>query len=349
MSITANRTLLIDAAYLLKRSMDGAKDVYTKAGHIGGLYQFLTTIRKLIKQHKSNKVILFWDSETGGIFRHRIDKNYKANRPNKKWSTIVLTEAEIKKEYLKKESTLRQKKRIQSYAEELYLRQIEVEDIEADDLISYYVQKYHLKEDLILFTNDRDFVQLLKYNLGIVFGNMNDLVITKHNFFAYFDYHYLNSLPIKIICGDKADGIVGVGGIELKTLQTHFPDFKFKPYSVNEIRKYAVLHNQDRVKNKKSPLKALTNISENVNRLKMNFELVNLEKPMLTDKAIEELEQLDLPLNPEGRSSSILLNYMMEDEFLSIYNSNFVNYVEPFYTVITNERDAYKDFEKKNK
>jgi hypothetical protein len=42
------RTLLVDASNLLKRSFHGAKDVQTtKFGHIGGLYSFFTSIRKL--------------------------------------------------------------------------------------------------------------------------------------------------------------------------------------------------------------------------------------------------------------------------------------------------------------
>ena len=61
------RTLLVDSSYLLKRSFNGAKDVSTSAfGHIGGLYSFLTTVRKLIKQYKisENRIIskgVGWD------------------------------------------------------------------------------------------------------------------------------------------------------------------------------------------------------------------------------------------------------------------------------------------------
>ena len=40
---------------------------------------------------------------------------------------------------------------------------------------------------------------------------------------------------------------------------------------------------------------------------------------------------------------------MQEDEFLTIYNSTFVNYVEPFYAVIMNEKQQLKAFEKKNR
>ena len=92
---------MVDSSYLLQRSFHGARDTYTvKFGHIGGLYQFLTTVRKLIKTHKINKVVLVWDGENSGIYRHRIDSNYKSNRKNKEWYRKIEKEedAEIKKD-----------------------------------------------------------------------------------------------------------------------------------------------------------------------------------------------------------------------------------------------------------
>ena len=94
------RTLLVDASYLLQRSFHGAKDVYTQSfGHIGALYSFLTTVRKMIKEHMINKVILVWDGEGGGVQRYRIDNKYKANRKNKEWyKKIELSDRDIEKE-----------------------------------------------------------------------------------------------------------------------------------------------------------------------------------------------------------------------------------------------------------
>ena len=139
------RTLLVDSSYLLKRSFHGAKDTYTASyGHIGGLYSFLTTVRKLIKEHMINKVVLVWDGENGGIQRYRIDHDYKANRKNKEWhKKIELTSYELKREREKEESILKQRKRIQEYAEELFLRQIEIDEIEGDDIIAAYCLKYN--------------------------------------------------------------------------------------------------------------------------------------------------------------------------------------------------------------
>ena len=345
-----NRTLLIDSPNLLKRSVHGAKDVETaNFGHIGGLYSFLTTTRKLIKDHMINKVVLVWDGEGGGIYRHRIDSDYKANRKTKEWhKRIEMTGAEIRREDAKKESLLKQKKRIQAYAEELWLRQIEVDDIEADDLIASYCIDHNNKEEIFLYSNDRDFAQLLDLNITIIFPNI-DQPVTKTNYMMHFNHHYSNALVMKIICGDTSDNIKGVGGLAEKGLVKHFPELKFKTHTVKEICKKADAINEERVQSKKKPLQALENIVNNVPRLRTNFQLVNLREPILNDEAVEELEQLEIPLSDEDRGSTNLLKMMTDDQFLTIYTGGFREYVQPFYTVIAHEQEQLNDFKKKYK
>ena len=79
-------------------------------------------------------------------------------------------------------------------------------------------------------------------------------------------------------------------------------------------------------------------------RLKTNFQLVNLREPMLNEQAEEELLQLEVPLSPEDRGSENLYKLMIEDEFLSVYGSTFPQYVEPFYTVIMNEKRLLTEY-----
>lgn len=346
------RTLLVDSSYLLKRSFFGAKDVRTKSfGHCGGLYQFLTTTRKLIKKHMINKVILAWDGQGGGIQRYYIDNKYKANRKYKKWGEeekIVLNDAEIKREKEKEVSLLKQRVRIQEYAEELFLRQIEIEDIEADDIIAAYCLKYNNKEEIFIYSNDRDFAQLLDLNIKIIFANIDEPV-NRENYFMYFNHHYSNALVLKIICGDDVDNVKGISGIGEKTLLEHFPELNFKHITVKEICKRADEINKKRIAIKLKPLKSLENLLNNIDRLKMNFQLVNLREPLLNEQAEEALKDMDMPLSPKNRNSKFLYNMMMEDEFLSIYGSTFVQYVEPFYTVIMNEKDLLTEYYKNKK
>lgn len=344
------RTLLVDSSYLLKRSFNGAKDTYTnKFGHIGGLYSFMTTIRKMIKDHMINKVVLVWDGEGGGIFRHRIDSDYKANRKTKEWyKKIEMTAAEIRREKEKEESILKQRLRIQAYAEELYFRQIEIDDIEADDIIAAYCLKYNNKEEIFLYSNDRDFAQLLDLNITIIFPNI-DQPVTKTNYMMYFDHHYSNALMLKIICGDTSDNIKGVGGIKEKTLLEHFPEIKYKHLTVREICAKADEINKQRVVTKKKPLKAFENLLGNIGRLKTNFKLVNLREPILNEQAVIAISDLDVPLDIRNRGGKNLLPMMREDDFLSVYGSTYVQYVDPFYTVVSRERDLYKEYYKNNR
>lgn len=344
------RTLVIDSPYLLKRSFNGAKDTYTpKFGHIGGLYSFMTTTRMFIKRHMINKVVLMWDGENSGKYRHSIDREYKANRTSKEWFIkIEMNEYELRREKQKEQSILKQKKRIQAYAEELFFRQIEVDNIEADDLIANYCLEYNNKEEIFVYTNDRDMSQLLDLNITIIFGNISE-PINKYNYTMFFNHHYTNALTIKIIEGDTGDNIQGIKGIKEPTLLKYFPELRYKTLSVRDVCRLADNHNKKRVSEKKKPLKSLTNLLEGIDRLKLNYQLVNLREPILNDEALNEFEQLKMPLSPDDRGSKNLYNMMLEDEFLTIYGSTFPNYVEPFYTVIMNEKEHLSEYLKNNR
>jgi 5'-3' exonuclease len=342
------RTLLVDASNLLKRSFHGAKDVQTtKFGHIGGLYSFFTSIRKLIKQYQINKVVLAWDGEGGGVYRYRIDREYKANRKNKEWyKKIELTAAEIRREKEKSESILKQRMRIQAYAEELFMRQIEIDDIEADDLIAKYCLSYNNLEEIFLLSNDRDFAQLLDLNICMLISTIDEPV-TKLNYMMYFNHYYKNALVMKIVCGDTSDNIKGIAGMGETVLLKHFPQIGYREVTVREICIESKKINEERILNKKKPIKVFESLLANVDRLKINHQLVNLREPILNENAIIELENLKLPLSSDDRNSKNLYNMMVEDEFLTIYKSTFVQYIEPFYSVIMNEKELLKEFQKK--
>jgi len=344
------RTLLVDGDYLLQRSYHGAKDSYTqKFGYIGALYSFITTIRKLIKEHAINKVVVAWDGENGGIYRHQIDSQYKANRKDKKWNErISLSEAELKAEIEKERSILKQRVRIRQYIEQLFLRQIEENYVEADDFIASYCITNNNKEEIFIFTNDRDFLQMLYLNITILFSNI-ERPINSTNFFFHFNYHYSNAIIMKVLCGDTSDNIKGIPGMGEDTLMKYFPELKYETFTVREICIRADAINEERVKAKKKPLKVFENLLLNVPRLKMNYQIINLKEPMLNDEAREELAQLEMPLSPENRGSKNLTRMMMEDDFLSVYNGSFVSFVEPFYTVIQNEKSTYDEYMKKNR
>lgn len=344
------KTLLVDASYLLKRSFHGVKNGYSNAGHIGGVYGFLTKIREFIKKLKVNKVILFWDGENGGIERHKLYFPYKSNRKDKSWyQPIQLTQEEIERELEKDQSILYQRKRVQAYSEELFLRQIEVPEIEADDLIAEYCKRNHKKEEIILYTNDKDFLQLLELDIVIYLESVKELV-EAGNFFNYFKFFYKNALTMKILYGDDSDVIPGIEGLGEATLLKHFPELIDSEVKVRDICRRTVEILEQRKKEKKKPILALENILNNIEQLKINHKLMNLNEPFLNDEAREALDVLMLPLSDKNRGTKNLYPMMVEDDFLSLFSNygNFADYVQPFYTVVAREKDLLKKYQENN-
>jgi 5'-3' exonuclease len=337
-------TLLVDANYLFKRSLFGAKHVYAKSKPIGGLYSFMTTVRKLIIENNINKVILCWDGENSGKMRYYIYEGYKANRETKSWyNKITLTEKEIYREE-KDMGELYQRIRIKQYAEELFIRQIEVDEIEADDIIAYYCKMKKPEENVLIFTNDRDYFQLLDYvNVSIYIDNKST-VVDKDIFFMHFDYHYSNSLTIKILCGDTSDNINGIEGLQETTLMKYFPQIKERYVPVKEIYADAFKISKEREKENKKPLKVIENIINGKDILVRNKKIMDLKEPFMSKEALEEYETLYDPLSSENRGSKNLLPMMNEDGFLDNFNSSFVNYVTPFYSVIMKEKEYFDNY-----
>ena len=138
------KTLIVDGNVLMKRSYNGAKNVYHKDKHIGGIFAFYSTLRKLIVEHKIDKVVITWDGERGGTLRLDYYPEYKGNRPR----------------YFDQVYEI-QKLRVKQYAEDLFIRQYEHEDVESDDLIAFYCQNKNKLEDVMIYTNDRDMCQLI--------------------------------------------------------------------------------------------------------------------------------------------------------------------------------------------
>jgi 5'-3' exonuclease len=337
-------TLLVDANYLFKRSLFGAKHVYAKSKPIGGLYSFMTTVRKMVIENNINKIILCWDGENSGKMRYYIYEGYKANRDSKSWyNKITLTEKQINREE-KDMGELYQKIRIQQYAEELFIRQIEVDEIEADDIIAYYCKMKKPEENVLIFTNDRDYFQLLDYvNVSIYIDNKST-VVDKDIFFMYFNYHYSNSLTIKILCGDTSDNINGIEGLQETTLIKYFPQIKERHVSVKEIYAESFKIKKQREVEKKKSLKVIDNIINGKDILVRNKKLMDLKEPLMSKLALEEYETLYDPLSSDNRGSKNLLPMMNEDGFLDNFNSNFVNYVTPFYSVIMKEKDYFNNY-----
>ncbi len=149
-------TLLVDGDALIKTAYHGAKNLYYKGEHIGGIFQFFSLLRKVIVENRFDKVFIFWDGQFSGRLRYDIYPQYKMNRD--------------KDFYLEREPSdpdlFLQKERVKLYAEELFLRQYEDYVCEVDDSIGDYCKQMGDDEKVVILPNDKGQGILMRDGLG---------------------------------------------------------------------------------------------------------------------------------------------------------------------------------------
>ena len=293
-------TLLVDGNALFKTGFFGAKNVFNQNGdHIGGLYQFLTVLRKLLTEDLYHRVYVFWDGDYSGKLRYEIYPPYKSGRG---------------KDYVNgtkpiDDNELLQQEMVRDYLDTLFIKQIRHNIIEGDDFIAYYCLTKNKNEKITICSNDRDMCQLISEDVKIYFcdSKVKEYVDLK-NYSKYFNYHQNNAVLMKTMTGDNSDTIKGVKGLGETTLLSLFPELRERKVELSEILDKARQLREERLKIKK-PLTVLDNIINGVtegvqgDRLyEINAKLVNLKEPLLTEDGIKELEHLiDATLTPDGR------------------------------------------------
>ncbi len=330
-------TLLIDGDSLLKTAYHGAKNLYYKETHIGGIYQFLTMLRKCLNEHRYDRVFVFWDGIFSGRLRYDIYKEYKSNRDKDFYNEQPPSEPDL---YVQKE-------RVMGYCEELFIRQFIDEVIEADDSIAYYCSQIKEDEKVVIMTNDRDILQLINERVGVYVINLKTIV-TSTNFANYFKHHYSNVKLLKIISGDASDNIKGIKGVSEKTLLKYFPEISSKTLTLDEI--FSKIESIQ--KERKTRLKTLDNIINKVTLgiqgesiFEINEKIINLKKPLLTESSKESLDELFVsPIDPEDRNTKNVIKMMLEDGLTMAIpggRDGYINFLQPFLRIIKKEQSYY--------
>jgi len=331
-------TLLVDGDSLLKTAYHGAKNLYYKENHIGGIFQFLTMLRKCLNEHRYDRVLVFWDGRFSGRLRYDIYKEYKSNRDKDFYNETPPSEPEL----------FIQKERVIQYCEELFIRQYRDQIIEADDGIAYYCSKIKPNEKIVVVTNDRDLLQLLDERVGVYIINLRKIVTTS-NYNEHFSHHYTNLKLLKILSGDNSDNIKGIKGISEKTIIKYFPDFVTKTLTLEDIISKIESIQSER----QTRLKTLDNIINKVtvgvqgeDIYEINEKIINLKKPLLTESAKTELDELfDTPIDPEDRTTKNVIKMMLEDGLTMAIpggRDGYINFLTPFLRIIKKEKNYFK-------
>ncbi len=339
-------TLVVDGNALFKTGFHGASNEFNQNGqHIGGIYQFITIIRKLLNENIYQKVYVFWDGLFSGKLRYEIYPDYKWKRGQ---DYINGTKPDDPDQII-------ERAKVQQYLEDLFIRQIRNENIvEGDDFIAYYCKHKQPNEKITITTNDMDICQLVSKDVQIyLLGKGKKFYVTDYNYSQIFDHHQQNLVLIKTICGDASDSIKGVKGMGEKTLLDNFPFIKERPVSLQEILDHAQVLQDERAEAKKKPLQALTNLIEGITtdrtgkeiiRMGMklydrNKSLVDLSTPLMTKESINKITDLmECDIDPSGRGIKEAYIKMKRDGIDERVGSTGIEYLMPFKKLIEREK-----------
>jgi 5'-3' exonuclease len=335
--------LLVDGDNLLTIGFYGAKNLFYKGTHIGGIYHFLNTLRRSFETYHLDKIVVFWDGLEGSQTRRTIYSHYKENRKQR-----IRTEEELN-------SYNYQRDRIKQYLEELFVRQGEYEYCETDDAIAYYTQNSP-NESIIVYSSDGDLTQLVSDNTQI-YNPSHQKLYKKNDIILYNHEEILieNVKMVKMMCGDSSDNIAGIRGMGVKRFLSLFPELKTEPISIQQIKdKCNFLFEQD--KNNKLVANLLTGVTKygvfGEEFFDVNNRIVSLENPYLTDEAKQNITDLiNETLDPEGRSYKNTMRMMVEDGIFNVLPKSddaWTNFLNPFLRLTRKEKNKTKTIKVKN-
>ena len=360
-------TLLIDGSNILELSSCADHTLSSNGMDYGGIFQFLLQVKILLQKGNFRYVYVMWDSSQSGQLRHSINSEYKLNR-DKNFDDETLSpymqsvNAKIKSMqnyFFKKQDPIKMAERqkhkelfywqrdiIMECLEELFIRQCLSDYTEADDFIGYYVAHKKPNERIVIVSNDRDLTQLISDDVIVYVQSMKKFINTK-NHTDIMGYNYQNVVLKKIICGDQSDNIKGIKGVGEKTLFDNIPEFKTRKVELEEVVSRARQINEERVKEKKKPLKWAENI---VNRVtdgvqgdmvyEINRKIIDLKNPLMTDEAKELMDTIMyVPMDSEGRSLENLYNIIIKYGIDKLKDpTTFGNFFNEFVTIMEKEK-----------
>jgi 5'-3' exonuclease len=225
---------------------------------------------------------------------------------------------------------------------------------ETDDCIAYYVQNSP-NEKKIIFSSDGDLTQLVSKDTHLYNPSHKKLYKPKDVFlYNYEEFLIENIKLVKMLCGDHSDDIAGIRNLGVKKLKVLFPEILTQPLTLDYIKHKAnFLFEQDKDN------KLIQNLLTGVTRYgvfgeefyEINNKIVNLENPILTEEAKEDIIKLiNETLDPEGRSYKNTMKMMIDDGIFNVLPKSddaWIKFLNPFLRLTRKEKNRrYINFKK---
>jgi len=300
-----SRVLIIDSMNTFIRNFSSINSLNPAGHHIGGLVGYLRSIGYAIKTFRPTRVILVFDGHGSTVNKKNLYPEYKGNR-----SISRITNWDIFDDKGdESEAMTNQMTRLIQYLKQLPVSLVSIDKIEADDSIGLIVNHYASEEDcktVTIMSADKDFYQLINDKIQ-VYSPIKKKVYKINDVIDEFGVHPNNFLIYKTLMGDNSDNLPGVRGLGPKKIIKLFSLDDSHEYKLNEIYKIS----EDNAS--KSPMYA--SILEVKNQLNINYQLMNIREPNISDDSKEDIIGL---LNEN-------INPLNVGGFMVLYDSDGLN------------------------
>jgi len=320
-----DHVLIVDSMNTFIRSFAMLQSINPKGHHTGGLVGFLRSLGFLSRTIDPTRIICVFDGQASSSSRKNIDPEYKANRNIKRitnWEIFDDKDDEF-------QSMTMQMGRLVEYLQCLPLTLISIDKIEADDTISYLAQKFGANNKKVtIVSSDKDFLQIVDENIQ-VYSPIKKKTYGKKEVQEEIGMIPENYLIMKALLGDSSDNLTGVKGLGPKTLLKEFSriidDPKFSLWDIYEI-----------CEQKLQTKKVFAQILYDWDKVKTNYELMNLSEPRLGDYEIVHI--LDKIKEPIPSLQVITFLKMLESDQIEALNKNVEGWLELFRPLSTYQK-----------
>jgi len=317
-----DHVLIVDSMNTFIRSFAMLQSMNPQGHHTGGLVGFLRSLGFLMRTIDPTRIICVFDGQASSSSRKNIDPEYKANRNIKRitnWEIFDDKDDEF-------QSMTMQMGRLVEYLQCLPLTLISIDKIEADDTISYLAQKFRdNNKKVTIVSSDKDFLQIVDQNIE-VYSPIKKKTYGKKEVQEELGMIPENYLIMKALLGDNSDNLTGIKGLGPKTLLKEFPGIVKDPlFELKDIHKIC----EEKLQTKK----IFAQILYDWDKVKTNYELMNLLEPRLGDYEIVHI--LDKIKEPTPSLQAVTFLSMLESDQIEALNKNVEGWLEIFRPLST--------------
>jgi DNA polymerase-1 len=254
------RLFLVDATAFCYRAFFALPSLSTSFGQpTNAIYGFINILNKILKEQKPDYLAVCFDVSRD-TFRLKKFAEYKIHRPP--MPDGLSSQIPLIKEI------------VRAFGISVFEKQ----GFEADDIIATFARKAKEKKlSVTIISSDKDILQLVD-DTTIVFSPYKDegIFYDQKKVIERYKVKSEKIPDIIALMGDQADNIPGISGIGEKTATELIGNFG----SLDNL-----LHNLDKIKQER----LRKSISDNIDKINLNRELVVLDRNLDIDFGLEEL------------------------------------------------------------